>query len=203
MHKGLRRLRGALGMGLTWAVAWAFAGILIGVSSLLLPGLPWDAFFAVFDAPLPALAVPGFVGGILFAGVLGVAGRRRRFEQLSVPFVAGAGAAGGFLLSLVPGVMVAMQLASADGAHMGVWTLTAVISLPFTLLSALSATGSLLLARSGSHRATMAGDAAAPVLAKSGVGPRELDAAGTTPTRSALAHPTVRARADLRDEADL
>ena len=28
--------------------------------NLLLPGLPWNAFFEVFDAPLPAFAIPGF-----------------------------------------------------------------------------------------------------------------------------------------------
>ena len=85
MKKWLRRLRGAVGMGLTWAVGWAITGVLVGVASLLLPNLPWDAFFAVFDAPLPALAIPGFVGGAIFSMVLGVVGRRRRFHELSLP----------------------------------------------------------------------------------------------------------------------
>ncbi|MBK6487260.1 MAG: hypothetical protein IPF98_10390 [Gemmatimonadetes bacterium] len=74
MKKWLRRLRGAVGMGLTWAVGWAITGVLVGVASLLLPNLPWDAFFAVFDAPLPALAIPGFVGGAIFSMVLGSLG---------------------------------------------------------------------------------------------------------------------------------
>ena len=85
MKKWLRRIRGAVGMGLTWAVGWALFGVLIGVTSVLLPGLPWDLFFEVFDAPLPALAIPGFVGGALFSTVLGIAGRRRRFDELSLP----------------------------------------------------------------------------------------------------------------------
>src|SRR4051794_12404456 len=79
MTTWLRRLRGAVGMGVTWAAAWAVTGVLIGVTSVLLPGLPWNAFFDVFDAPLPALAIPGFVGGAIFSLVLGVVGRRRRF----------------------------------------------------------------------------------------------------------------------------
>ena len=70
MQKWLKRARGALGMGLTWAVAWALFGLLIGVSSVLLPFLPWERFFDVFDAPLPALGVPGFVGGVIFSIVL-------------------------------------------------------------------------------------------------------------------------------------
>ena len=86
MKQWLRRLRGAVGMGLIWAAGWALVGVLIGVTSKVLPGLPfWDSFFDVFDAPLPALAIPGFVGGVLFAVVLGIAGHRRRFEELSLP----------------------------------------------------------------------------------------------------------------------
>ncbi len=77
MKKWLRRIRGAVGMGLTWAAGWALFGLLIGVTSILLPWLPWELFFDVFDAPLPALAIPGFVGGVLFSRVLGIAGRRR------------------------------------------------------------------------------------------------------------------------------
>lgn len=38
MSRWLRRIRGAVGMGVTWAVGWALVGVLIGVSTLL--GLP-------------------------------------------------------------------------------------------------------------------------------------------------------------------
>jgi len=107
-----RRIRGAVGMGLTWAAGWAVAGILIGVMSKLTPNLPWDSFFEVFDAPLPALALPGFIGGVLFSIVLGIAGRHRRFDELSVSRFAIWGAIGGVLLSLVPDALVAMGLAT-------------------------------------------------------------------------------------------
>lgn len=143
----LRRLRGVIGMGLTWAVGWALVGVLIGVASNLLPGLPWDAFFYIFDAPLPALAIPGFLGGMLFSTVLGVAGRRRRFEQLSLGRIAIWGALGGVLLSLVPAALVAVGLATMGKEGLGLWDLTAVIVGPLTLLSAASATGTLALAR--------------------------------------------------------
>ena len=117
MTTWLRRVRGAVGMGLTWAVAWAIVGLLIGVASNLLPGLPWNSFFEVFDAPLPALAVPGFLGGVFFSVVLGIVERRRSFAELSLPRFAAWGAVGGLLLSLLPAVLVVMGLASiADGA---------------------------------------------------------------------------------------
>lgn len=138
-------------MGLVWALGWAVAGLAIGVSSRLIPGLPWDRFFDVFDAPLPALGVPGFVGGVLFSLVLGVAARRRRFDELSLPRVAAWGAVGGLLLSLVPATMASVGLAQLDGRY-GVWPLTAMIAVPFTLMSSVSASVSLMLARNAERR---------------------------------------------------
>ncbi len=164
MTKWLRRIRGAVGMGLTWAAGWAVFGVLIGVTSNLLPGLPWDAFFEIFDAPLPALAVPGFFGGALFSTVLGVAGRRRRFDELSLPRFFAWGAMGGLLLSLLPAALVAVGLASMESGALGLWQLTAIIGGPLTVLCAVSAAGSLALARRAENRELLAaGEAVAEV----------------------------------------
>lgn len=132
----LRRLRGAIGMGVTWAVAWALAGLAMGIASNILTFLPWDAFFRVFDAPLPALAIPGFISGAIFSGVLGVAGRRRRFDQISIPWFAALGAVGGLLLGAV---------AVSGGFPVGTLLFTGV-------LAAGSAAGTLALARIGEPR---------------------------------------------------
>jgi hypothetical protein len=155
MKKWLRRIRGAVGMGLTWAAGWALAGVLIGVTSTLLPGLPWDSFFEVFDAPLPALAIPGFFGGAFFSMVLGIAGRHRRFAELSLPRFAAWGALGGLLLTLFPFALVAVGLGSREGSDLGAWQIIAAISGPFILLSAVSASGSLMLARMGEDRESL------------------------------------------------
>lgn len=152
MKSWLRRIRGAIGMGLTWAAGWALVGLLIGVTSRLLPGLPWDSFFEVFDAPLPALAIPGFFGGAFFSIVLGIAARHRRFAELSLPRFAAWGAVGGLLLTLFPFALVAVGLASTEGSALGAWQIFAAISGPFILLSAASATGSLMLARKAEKR---------------------------------------------------
>lgn len=124
-------------MGITWAVAWAGFGLLIGLG--LLAGLPLGWFVDVFDAPLPALGIPGFFSGAAFSLVLGVAARRRRFDQLSLPLFAGLGALGGVLLTLLPAGALALESPAA----------LAVIGVTLTTLSAASATGTLLLARSG------------------------------------------------------
>lgn len=145
--KWLKRIRSAIGMGLLWAVAWAGFGLLIGVSSLLLPWLPWDSFFRVFDAPLPALALPGFIGGVIFSLVLAVAEQRRAFDDLSITRFGRWGALGGLLLSLVPVTMVSLGLGSTEGATLGIWQFTAIISPALTALSAASAAGTLAIAR--------------------------------------------------------
>ena len=152
MKGWLRRLRGALGMGFTWAVVWAASGLLIGVASLLLPALPWSTFFGVFDAPLPALAVPGFFAGVFFSAVVGVAGRRRRFTELSLPRFAAWGAVGGLLLTLFPFALVAVGLASRGGSSVGTGQILTVITPLFVLLSALSASVTLIIARSAERR---------------------------------------------------
>jgi len=148
MRTFLRRLRGAIGMGIAWAVAWALTGLLIGVTSLVTPFLPWDTFFRFFDAPLPALAVPGFVGGAIFSVVLGVAARKRRFEEMSLPRFAAWGAVGGLLLSMVPAAMATVGLATLR-EDLSLIRVTATLAVPFIVVCAGSAAGSLWLARKG------------------------------------------------------
>lgn len=143
----LRRLRGALGTGITWAFGWGVAGIGIGVTSLLTPFLPWDAFFEVFDAPLPALAMPGFFGGVLYAIVVGIAGRQQRFEDLTVGRVARWGALGGALLSCVPSVLVALGFATVNPDKALPLPFPLVFGPPFALLGAASAAVTFLIAR--------------------------------------------------------
>jgi hypothetical protein len=143
----LRRLRGALGTGFTWAFGWALTGIGIGVTSLFTSFLPWDVFFRYFDAPLPALAVPGFFGGVLYSMIVSIAGRQRRFEELTMARVARWGALGGFLLACVPSVMMAVGLASGNPENLPPLPLPIVLGPPFALLGAASAAAALWIAR--------------------------------------------------------
>lgn len=158
MTRWLKRIRGALGMGLTWAVGWALAGLGIGVATNLTPSLPWHLFFNVFDAPLPALAIPGFFGGVFYSVVLSIAARRRRFDELSLPRVAVWGALGGLLLAVFPSLLGLFGLAHLrEGLEW--WRLTAMVAVPTMLLGSASATGSLMIARRAERQALGAGDA--------------------------------------------
>ena len=138
----LRRLKSSLALGVTWAVGWGIGGLAIGAASKLLPWLPSHLFFEIFDAPLPALAIPGFVGGVCFSFVIGVAGRRHSFGELSYLRFASWGAIGGLLLSTFPAVV---ELLGIGTANIPVSQMVAALVGPFTMFGALSATGSLAL----------------------------------------------------------
>ena len=77
MKKWLRRIRGAVLMGLTWAVVWALVAVLIGM--IVDPDGSMDEMWVAIGA------YPGFIGGVMFSAVLGIAARRRRFDELSLP----------------------------------------------------------------------------------------------------------------------
>ncbi|MGH9720729.1 MAG: hypothetical protein ACRD8O_10995, partial [Bryobacteraceae bacterium] len=84
----LRRIRGMIGMGLTWAAVWAFAGALVGtVQKYWLlrsyPHLPASTFDGMVLATSMSWASYGFALGSLFACVLAIAERRRTLEQLA------------------------------------------------------------------------------------------------------------------------
>ncbi len=142
MKKWLKRIRGALGVGLTWAVGWTIVGILMVIIADRL-GLNTN----VVDIWIPVFAYPGFIGGVTFSAVLGIAGRRRRLDEMSLPQFAGWGALGGLL---VGGFIATMgTVAGFPG-----WGL--VIGSSVTLLCAGSAAGSLALARRAEERALLA-----------------------------------------------
>lgn len=145
-----RRIRGALGMGLTWALAGFLAGMGIELIHNIWPN-PVGSAVDIWPA---ALAYPGFFGGVAFSTVLGIAGRRRRFDELSLPGVAAWGAVGGLLVSLIPAAMVAIGLATPN---VPLWRITVALLGPFTVGGAIAASGSLALARMAEDRELLHG----------------------------------------------
>jgi peptidoglycan/LPS O-acetylase OafA/YrhL len=139
VKKWLRRIRGAVGMGLTWAVVWGAAAVLIGL--LVDPDGSMDEMWVAIGA------YPGFLGGVVFSAVLAIAARRRRLDELSLSRVAAWGAGAGLLVGAIPFVL------GDPNTEMPVWLLAGVVIGSITLLSAASAAGSLALARTGERRA--------------------------------------------------
>ncbi len=138
MKKWLRRIRGALGMGLTWAAAWVSVGAIIGLVTAVISTAGSLSGLAVF---VGIVALFGFVGGAFFSTVLGITEGRRRFDQMSLWRFAAWGAVGGLLLSVL--------LLSISGPL----TLGNVVTVGVvTLMTAGSAAGSLALARRADDR---------------------------------------------------
>ena len=99
----LRRIRGAIGMGLTWGAAWFGAGMVIMLGMLVTTGSTGA------DVPYPVgFGALGFVAGVTFSGVLGLVAGRRRFEEISLPRFTALGAGGGFLFAVLFVVLVTL-----------------------------------------------------------------------------------------------
>ena len=131
MQNWLRRIRGAIGMGLTWAAAWFAAGF-----------VPRWVFGINSDLPFPLLfGGLGFIAGATFSGLLVLTEGRRRFDQMSLPRFAAWGAMGGLLLSAL----------FITGASLG-WGEVLAISTTFAVACAACASGSLALARRAVRR---------------------------------------------------
>ena len=139
MRGWLRRIRGAIGIGLTWAAGWAPIGAVVGaVLHFLLPGAPLT-LGSVIALNATTFAALGFAGGATFATLLRFTEGHRRFHELSLPRFAVWGALGGGLLG---GLAVTVGLWGAGFGPIGVAMMGAA-----TLLGAGSAAGSLAVAR--------------------------------------------------------
>jgi hypothetical protein len=131
MRKWLRRIRGATGMGFTWAAAWFAAGL-----------VPRWVFGFNADVPFPLVfGVLGFIAGVIFSGLLMLTEGRRGFDQMSLPRFAAWGAVGGVLLSAI----------FTRAASLG-WADALAIAPTFAVACAICASGSLALARRAGMR---------------------------------------------------
>lgn len=140
-----KRIRAAIGMGLTWGAAWFGAGILLA----RVPGVHSDLPPALLFAPL------GFVTGIIFSGILAGIEGRRGFERAPLWRFAAWGAASGLLLS---GIFVA-GAALRGGA---LWGEFLTFGPALGMAGAACAAGSLAVARRAERR-ELAGGSGRPV----------------------------------------
>jgi len=135
MKLWVRRIRGAIGMGLSWGAAWFGAGILLA----RLPGFESDLPFALLFAPL------GIASGMIFSGILVVSARGRGLDRMSLPRFAGWGAVGGLVLS---GIFVVGAVLGGEN----VWERVLVLGPMLALAGATCAAGSLAVARRAETR---------------------------------------------------
>ncbi len=129
-----KRARAAMVMGVLWAGGGFAIGGLIELLDNVLPG--GLSFASRVDMWPQTLAIPGFIGGLIFAVIVMVAGGHSHFHALSLRRFAGWGALAGSLLGV---------LALGMGAPLAFIGITASVG-------AIGGTVSLLLARMANRR---------------------------------------------------
>jgi len=134
-----RRIRGAIGMGVTWALVGGAVGTIISLGFVVRTGSRPDAPFPIM------LGALGFVAGLLFSGVLRLVEGGRRFDQMSLPRFAAGGAAVGFVLA---GIFF-LAVSHGDPAFLQYFALVGPL---VAIAGAGCAAGSLALARRGQER---------------------------------------------------
>jgi len=136
MRKWMRRLRGAIKMGITWAIGWVPIGTVTGLLTGLVFGFPLMGIAVNYSVMFGVL---GFLGGSIFSTVVSIADGKRRFDELALPRFATWGGLGGFILGTFA---VGIGLVGLNFSALGVGVVGVM-----TLLGAGSATGTLALAR--------------------------------------------------------
>ena len=155
----LRRLRAALGIGVTWGAGWGAAGGIIFTLVLLALdpeqrsragwGGGMTGVVATSLVATVAAAMLGLVGGALFAMLLRARERTRSVDQLSLPGITLLGAAGS--LALYGAGSAAMELFGGwYSIGIGYLTGTVLGAGVITAFGAASAAMTLRLAQRGS-----------------------------------------------------
>jgi hypothetical protein len=140
MKSWLRSIRGAVLMGLAWAVVWAPIAVLVGIT-IIDPDNSMDEMWVAVGA------YPGFLCGVLFYAVLGLAAERRRLSDVSLNRAAASGAMTGVLIGVLP------LLIGTPATPRPLWEWVAIVTVPIALLSVVSAIASVMLARAAKQRA--------------------------------------------------
>ena len=141
MKTPVTHVRDVLLTGLAWAVAWAPVAVLIGLT-IVDPDNSMDEMWVAIGA------YPGFLAGVLFRIALITAGEER-LDGAPLVRAGALGAVSGLLVGTVP------FLIGESSTEMPEWMLASLVIGSITVASALSAVGSVLIARLVARRGSM------------------------------------------------
>jgi len=151
----LRRLRGVIKTGLTWAVAWGglFGAVLLGFYLFALAIgdtslLGWEGLWGLSKMVL-SVGRDGFLAGSVFGVVLSVLERHKSLEEISYKAAALGGALGG--VAIVGLMSVLFGTYFLTHTHWSTYLVTGGLSLG-------SAVGTVALAKRASRRELMGGE---------------------------------------------
>jgi hypothetical protein len=134
-----KRIGRAVAIGVAWAVVWAPIAVVIG-TTIIDPDNSMDEMW-------PAIgAYPGFLCGVIFVALVGIAERGRKLDQLSLARAAGWAGLAGVVVGVFPFTV------GTPTSSVPFWQLALSVIGSFGVMSALSAIGSVLIARIGKKR---------------------------------------------------
>lgn len=133
------QVRDAVLMGLAWAVVWAPVAVLMG-TKIVDPDDSMDEMWVVVGA------YPGFLCAVIFSAVRSVAARGRRLAELPLARAGAWGALAGVLVGVFPFTV------GTPTTGVPLWLLGVTVIGTITLMSVVSAVGSVLLARTAKKR---------------------------------------------------
>jgi hypothetical protein len=115
-HRWLGGIRGTVVMILTWTVGWA-----LGFGGLIEAFV--DPSGRIIDIWFTAMAIPGFIGGVLFSALLRIAEGRHGFDQVPLVRTATWGAVTGLALgALAAATVLAHAPSRAAAVTIGITT---------------------------------------------------------------------------------
>jgi hypothetical protein len=94
MKKWMSGIRGTVLMILLWVVGWG-----LGFGGLIEAFIDPDG--EIMDVWLTAMAIPGFIGGVVFSTALAMAERGRSFDEVPLVRIAAWGAVTGFAIGAI------------------------------------------------------------------------------------------------------
>jgi len=126
MTKWMSGTRGTVAMILTWTVGWG-----LGFGGLM---ELYDPHGQIGDVWPTALAIPGFVGGIVFSALLRIAEGRRSFDEVSLARFVTWGVVTGLVLGLLT---IPAKVGDVSPGALGMIGIATVLSVVAALGSAI------------------------------------------------------------------
>ncbi|MDX2042085.1 MAG: hypothetical protein SF097_12595 [Acidobacteriota bacterium] len=120
MNKWMSGIRGTVLMILLWVVGWG-----LGFGGLIEAFVDPDG--EILDIWFTAMAIPGFIGGVVFSALLRIAEGRRSFDEVSLVRFAIWGAATGLVIG---GIAMArgIELSLTTGKIFGITTVLGIVA---------------------------------------------------------------------------
>ena len=126
MSRLVRRLRGLLGVGLTWGAFWSVIGAGIGLVLGVVAPDAWGLTDRVFDWTI-GMGLYGLVSGVGFGGLLSLREGRRTIFDLSLRRTAILGVLGSAAVPLLFGALGTFEVGTTTAEVVGAILVTGVL----------------------------------------------------------------------------